>query len=73
MNGSAVIQMLLVIIIEWPGLKRTTMIIEFQPPCFVQGRQPPDQAAQSHIQPGFMQSFSHHWRVSSVLVNLHNH
>jgi len=38
-------------IIEWPGLKRTTMIIEFQLPCYVQGRQPPDQAAQSHIQP----------------------
>jgi len=37
---------------EWPGLKRTTMIIEFQPPCYVQGHQPPDQAAQSHIQPG---------------------
>jgi len=28
------------------------MIIEFQPLCYVQGRQPPDQAAQSHIQPG---------------------
>jgi len=39
-------------IIERPGLKRTTMIIKFQPPCYVQGRQPPDQAAQSHIQPG---------------------
>jgi len=39
-------------IMEWPGLKRTTMIIEFQLPCYVQGRQPPDQAAQSHIQPG---------------------
>jgi len=38
--------------IEWPGLKRTAMIIKFQPPCYVQGRQPPDQAAQSHIQPG---------------------
>ena len=38
-------------ITEWPGLKRTTMIIEFQPP-YVQGCQPPDQAAQSHIQPG---------------------
>ena len=35
-------------IIEWPGLKRTTVIIEFQPPCFVQGHQPPDQAARSH-------------------------
>ena len=39
-------------IIEWPGLKRTTVIIEFQPPFYVQGRQPADQAAQSHIQPG---------------------
>jgi len=39
-------------IIEWPGLKRTTMIISFQPPCYLQGCQPPDQAAQSHIQPG---------------------
>ena len=39
-------------IIEWPGLKRTTMIIEFHSPCYEQGRQPPDQAAQSHIQPG---------------------
>ena len=35
-------------IIEWPGLKRTTMIIQFQPLCCVQGCQPPDQAAQSH-------------------------
>jgi len=35
--------------IEWPGLKRTTVITEFQPPCYVQGCQPPDQAAQSHI------------------------
>ena len=28
------------------------MIMEFQPPCYVQGRQSLDQAAQSHIQPG---------------------
>ena len=28
------------------------MVIEFQPPCYVQGHQPPDQAAQSCIQPG---------------------
>jgi len=28
------------------------MTIKFQPPCYVQGRQPPDQAAQRHIQPG---------------------
>ena len=27
-------------------------IIEFQPPCCVQGHQPLDRAAQSHIQPG---------------------
>jgi len=40
------------LITEWPGLKRATMIIWFQPPCYVQGHQPPDQAAQSHIQPG---------------------
>ena len=31
-------------IIEWPELKRTTMIIEFQPFCYVQGCKPPDQA-----------------------------
>ena len=29
-----------IIIIEWPGLKRTSMIIWFQPPCYVQGCQP---------------------------------
>ena len=29
-------------IIEWPGLKRTIMIIWFQPPCYGQGHQPPD-------------------------------
>ena len=28
------------------------MLISFQSPCYVQGRQPADQAAQSHIQPG---------------------
>ena len=38
--------------IEWPGLEKTTTTIWFQPPCYVQGRQPADQAAQSHIQPG---------------------
>jgi len=38
--------------IEWPGLKSTTMIIEFQPPWYVQGHQPLEQAAQSHIQHG---------------------
>ena len=47
-------------IIEWPGLKRTIMITEFQTPCNVQGCQPLDQAAQSHIQPGLecLQAFT---------------
>ena len=52
-------------IIEWPGLKRTTMIIEFQPPCYVQGCQPPDQAAQSHIQPGL--ECLQGWGIHSLL------
>ena len=52
-------------IIEWPGLKRTTMIIQFQPPCYVQGHQPPDQAAQSHIQPGL--ECIQRWGIHSLL------
>jgi len=31
------------------------MIIQFQPPCYVKGRPPADQAAQSHIQLGIPQ------------------
>ena len=48
--------------IEWPGLKSTITIIEFQPPCYVQGRQSLDQATQSHIQPGLecLQGWSLH-------------
>lgn len=34
-------------------LKRPTVLISFQPLCYVQGGQPPDQDAQSHIQPGY--------------------
>jgi len=41
------------------------MIIEFQPPCYVQGRQPPDQAAQSHIQPGL--ECLQEWGIHSLL------
>ena len=52
-------------IIEWPGLKRTTMIIKFQLPCYVQGHQPPDQAAQSHIQPGL--ECLQGWGIHSLL------
>ena len=55
-------------ITKWPGLKRTTMIIEFQPPCYVQGRQPPHQAAQSHIQPG-LECFQG-WGSTASLGNL---
>ena len=32
-------------ITEWPGLKRTIMIIQLQLPRYVQGHQPADQAA----------------------------
>jgi len=52
-------------VLEWPGLKRTTLIIEFQPPCYVQGHQPPDQAAQSHIQPGL--ECLQEWGIHSLL------
>jgi len=41
------------------------MIIKFQPPCYVQGRQPPDQAAQSHIQPGL--KCLQRWGIHSLL------
>jgi len=34
------------------GWKGTTVLIQFQPPCYVQGCQPPAQGAQSHIQRG---------------------
>jgi len=46
-------------ILEWPGLKRTTMVIWFQPPCYVKGHQPPDQAAQGHIQNNLTHSLTH--------------
>jgi len=41
------------------------MIIQFQPPCCVQGRQPPDQAAQGHIQPGL--ECLQGWGIHSLL------
>ena len=41
------------------------MIMEFQPPCYVQGRQPPGQAAQSHIQPGL--ECLQGWGIHSLL------
>ena len=39
-------------IVEWFGLEGTLKIIWFQPPCHEQGHLPPDQVAQSSIQPG---------------------
>ena len=50
---------------QWPGLKRATTIIQFQPPCHGWGRQPPDQAAQSHIQPGL--ECLQGWGIHSLL------
>ena len=41
------------------------MIIEFQPPCYVQGHQPADQAAQSHIQTGL--ECLQGWGIHSLL------
>uniref|UniRef100_A0A8C3L1I6 Kinesin family member 13B n=1 Tax=Chrysolophus pictus TaxID=9089 RepID=A0A8C3L1I6_CHRPC len=43
-------------ITEWPGLEGTSRIMNLQPPCHMQGHQPPHlippQAAQGPIQPG---------------------
>jgi len=41
------------------------MTIQFQPPCCVEGRQPADQAAQSHIQPGL--ECLQGWGIHSLL------
>ena len=56
------------IIIEWPGLRRTSKVIQFQPPSYVQGRRPPDQAAQSHIQAGL--ECLQGWGIHNLLGNL---
>jgi len=52
-------------IIEWTGLKRTIMIIQFQPCFYVQGHQPLDQAVQSHIQSGL--ECLQGWGIHSIL------
>ena len=41
------------------------MTVEFQPLCYVQGHQPADQAAQSHIQPGLQ--CLQGWGIHSLL------
>jgi len=38
--------------IEWPGLKRTTMLISFQPPAMCKIANQQTRLPQSHIQPG---------------------
>jgi len=43
-------------ITEWFGLELTLNLILFQPPCHAQGHLPPDQVAQSSIQPGLEHS-----------------
>jgi len=45
-------------ILEWLGMEGTSKIIQFQPPCHGKAHQPPDQAAQSHVQPGMLHSVS---------------
>ena len=50
------------------------MIIEFQPPYYVQGHQPLVQAAQSHIQPGV--ECLQGWSIHNLLgqpVPVHHH
>ena len=44
------------------------MLIQFQPPANVQGHQPPDQAAQSRIQPGL--ECLQGWGTTTSLGNL---
>jgi len=56
--------------IEWPGLKRTSKIIWFQPLCCGQGHQPPEQAAQSHIQPGENRLFATRCILNPALLAL---
>ena len=46
----------------------TIMIIEFQPSCHVQGHQPLDQAAQSHIQAGL--ECLQGWGIHSLLEKI---
>jgi len=74
-------------IVEWPEMKRTTMIMQFQPPYRGQGCQPPDQAAQSHIQSGLecpqgwgihnlsgqLAPMCHHPLSEEVMIDDHGH
>ena len=51
------------------------MIIKFQPPCYVQGRQPPARAAQSPIQPGLecLQEWGIHNLLGQPVPEMNSH
>ena len=51
------------------------MIIWFQPPCYVQGHQPLNQAAQNHIQPGLecLQGWGIHNLLGQPVPLRHHH
>ena len=64
----------MIIMIEWPGLKKDHNDHRVSTPCYVQGRQPPAQAAQSHIQPGL--EWIKEWGIHNLLgqpVPVHHH
>ena len=56
------------------GWKEPQWPLSFNPPCYVQGHQPPDQAAQSHIQPGFecLQGWGIHSLLGQPVPVLHH-
>jgi len=63
-------------IIEWFGLEGSLQIIEFHPLCHGQGHLPPDQVAQSPVQPGLEHcqgEGSHSFSGQPVPVPHHRH
>ena len=63
-------------ITEWFGLEGTLELIWFPPPCHEQGHLPPDQVAQSSIQPGLepcQGGGSHSFSGQPVSVPHHPH
>ena len=59
-------------ILEWLGLEGTLKIIKIQPPCHMQGCQPPDEAAQGPIQPDleYLQRWGHPQPLCSLFHRL---
>ena len=73
-NGTSFSSSLYHRIVEWPRLKRTSKIIQFQSPCHGQGHQQLDQADLSHIQPGL--ECLQGWGIHNLLgqpVPVHHH